>query len=325
VIYAEKGILVFEIAKKLEKNHEPGLCLRSVEGGSAPNMVPDKCRAILVYEDGAGSGKPSDTRDKTKKIKTGGKETRKEIELRSRAFEHVKEAAKAFSDSLKAITCKGAGNALEITSKGISAHGSTPEKGLNAISVMIEFLSGLPLVNESVRDFVDFYHTHIGYETDGKNLGIAMEDGISGSLIVNAGTIKINSEAVVCTINVRYPVSKNESDVYGALRPALDENGLGVVKINALAPLYHHPDEPLIKTLLDVYRENTGDEENLPIVTGGGTYARSIPNAVAFGPRFPDEEDVMHQKDEYISIDSFMKAAHIYADAIYRLCIQMML
>jgi succinyl-diaminopimelate desuccinylase len=54
-------------------------------------------------------------------------------------------------------------------------------------------------------------------------------------------------------------------------------------------------------------------------VIGGGTYARAIPNAVAFGPRFPEEEDVMHQKDEYMRVDSLMKAARIYADAIFRL------
>jgi succinyl-diaminopimelate desuccinylase len=319
VIYAEKGILIFEIAKKLEKNHEPGLCLRSIDGGAAPNMVPDKCRTILVYEDSTSGGKPAGARGKGKKTKISEKGSGKEAELRNKAYEHVKEAAKAFNDSSKTITCKGAGNALEITSKGFSAHGSTPEKGLNAISVMMEFLSRLPLVNESARDFVDFYHTSIGYETDGKGLGIAMEDGISGSLIVNTGVLEMNREAAVLTVNVRYPISKNENDIYSVLMPVLDENGLGVVKQSVLPPLYHQPDEPLIKTLIDVYRENTGDEEGKPIVTGGGTYARSIPNAAAFGPRFPDEEDVMHQKDEYISIDSFMKAAHIYADAIYRL------
>ena len=323
VIYAEKGILVFEIAKKLEQNHESGLCLRNIEGGSAPNMVPDRCRAILIYEDGPAGGKNAGARGKGKKSKISEKGAGKETVLRDKAFDHVKEAAKVFRGTADAsIACKGTGNALEIVVQGISAHGATPEKGLNAISVMMDFLSTLPLVNESARDFVDFYHTNIGYETNGEKLGIAMEDGISGSLVVNAGMINMNKEAAVLTVNVRYPVSKNENEVYHALRPVLDRNGLGVVKESVLKPLYHEIDEPLINTLIGIYRENTGDEKSIPIVTGGGTYARSIPNAVAFGPRFPDEEEVMHQNDEYISINSLMKAARIYADAIYRLTIQ---
>jgi len=348
VIYAEKGILTFEIAKKLEQGHETGLYLRSVEGGAAPNMVPDRCRAIIVYEEGPAGGKAAEKRGKGKKSKIGEKGAAKEAELRGKAFEHVKEAAKAFrcqakafsggadafrdaagsySDTAKSysdtadanITCKGAGNALEIMVSGKSAHGSTPEKGINAISIMMEFLSTLPLVNESARDFVDFYHTHIGSELDGESLGIAMEDSVSGSLVLNSGMISMNKEAAVLTVNVRYPISKKEEDIYGALRPVLDRNGLGVVKLMSLHPLYFSTDEPLVKTLIDVYRENTGDEESKPIVTGGGTYARSFPNAVAYGPKFPGEEDVVHQKDEYISIDSLMKAACIYADAICRL------
>ena len=320
VIFAEKGILTFEIAKKLEQGHETGLCLRSVEGGSAPNMVPDRCRAIIVYEEGPAGGKAAGKYGKGKKSKGAEKGTAKEEVLRGKAFEHVKEAAKVFRGAGCAkVTCKGAGNALEITVSGKSAHGSTPEKGLNAISIMMEFLSTLPLVNESARDFVDFYHTHIGYELDGDSLGIAMEDSVSGTLVVNPGMIAMNKEAAVLTVNLRYPISKKDSDVYGALRPVLDKNGLGVVKLMVLHPLYLGPDEPLVKTLIDVYRENTGDMDSKPVVTGGGTYARSFPNAVAYGPKFPGEDDVVHQKDEYISLDNMMKAAHIYMDAICRL------
>jgi succinyl-diaminopimelate desuccinylase len=193
---------------------------------------------------------------------------------------------------------------------------------LNAISVLLDFISTLPLANESAREFVDFYRTSIGFETDGKSLGIAMEDSLSGKLIVNPGMLDLDREAAVLTMNIRYPVSKKEEDVYDALRLVLDDNSLGVVNLTNMAPLYYAPDEPLIKTLMEVYRDNTGDKEGKPIVTGGGTYARHIPNAVAFGPRFPGEEEVMHQKDEYISLDSLMKAAHIYADAIYRLTLQ---
>jgi dipeptidase, putative len=314
VINGEKGILVFDIAKKLESSREKGLCIKSIKGGNAPNMVPDFCKAILVYEDES-KGKGGKAARKKK-----NKPSEKDMAERNKAFSFVKEAVAAYREEngLK-ISCKGVGSAFEVSAQGLSAHGSTPWKGQNAISILMDFLSTLPFANESACDFIDFYKKCIGSETDGRGLGIVMEDSLSGSLIVNAGIIDMSREAAVLTVNIRYPVSKNEDDVYDAMRKVLDENGLGVVKLSNLAPLYFTPEESLVETLLDVYIENTGDTSSKPLVIGGGTYARSFPNSVAFGPRFPDEEDVMHQKDEYISIDSMMKAAHIYADAIYRL------
>jgi succinyl-diaminopimelate desuccinylase len=324
VINGEKGILIFEIAKKLEAGNESGLILRSVKGGNAPNMVPDHCRAILTFEDmpgsaGAGARKRS-AASAASANKGKEKSNAKETKARDNAFALVKEMAEGFrARTGTKLSYRGTGSSLEIIASGISAHGAQPEKGVNAISILMDFLSGLPIANESARDFVEFYQSRIGNETDGRSLGIALEDRLSGSLILNAGMIDLNREAAVLTINVRYPISKRDDDVYGALRPALDENGLGVVKISGLPSLYYAPDDPLVETLMEVYRENTGDAEIGPVIIGGGTYARALPKAVAFGPRFPDEEEVMHQKDEYVSIDSLMKAAHIYADAIYRL------
>ena len=315
VINGEMGMLVFEIAKKLEGGNESGLRLRSMAGGSAPNMVPDQCRAILVFDDGA-DNKTGKARGKTKTKQAG-----KEPDFRSKAFAQVKEAATEYRRrNGRKISCKGVGNSLEVQAPGLSAHGARPEKGVNAISVMMDFLKGLPLANESAKDFVDFYHDHIGFETGGEGLGIAMSDGLSGPLILNAGMIGVSREAAVLTVNVRFPVSRTEDEVYAALRPILDEKGLGVVKKSGMAPLYYPPDEPFVKTLMEVYRENTGDAETPPNVIGGGTYARAFPRAVAFGPRFPQEEDAAHRKDESVSLDSLMSAAQIYADAIYRLC-----
>ncbi|HHY03657.1 MAG TPA: hypothetical protein GX534_00510, partial [Thermoanaerobacterales bacterium] len=39
-------------------------------------------------------------------------------------------------------------------------------------------------------------------------------------------------------------------------------------------------------------------------------------NAVAFGPRFPGEPEVAHEKDEYIKIDDLLLNLKIYAYVI---------
>jgi len=73
---------------------------------------------------------------------------------------------------------------------------------------------------------------------------------------------------------------------------------------------------------MKVYQEHTGDKESKPITIGGGTYARATKNAVAFGPMFPGQPDVAHQKDEYISIEHLVDLADIYSKAIYQLASQ---
>ena len=52
---------------------------------------------------------------------------------------------------------------------------------------------------------------------------------------------------------------------------------------------------------------------------GGGTYAKAIPNVVAFGPIFPGDEVREHKPDEFIEIDKLMKNAQIIAEAMYQL------
>lgn len=79
------------------------------------------------------------------------------------------------------------------------------------------------------------------------------------------------------------------------------------------------PDSPMIKALMEVYQQHTGDKESQPRVIGGGTYARAAKNIVAFGAMFPGDPDLMHQKDERLSLDRLLTMTKIYADALYRL------
>jgi succinyl-diaminopimelate desuccinylase len=67
-----------------------------------------------------------------------------------------------------------------------------------------------------------------------------------------------------------------------------------------------------------VYEERTGEKASL-LAIGGGTYARALKNGVAFGPLFPGKEETAHQTDEHIEVEDLLKAAAIYAQAIYEL------
>ena len=75
----------------------------------------------------------------------------------------------------------------------------------------------------------------------------------------------------------------------------------------------------MISALMKVYQKHTGDTKTPPLVIGGGTYARAAKNIVAFGGLFPGDPDLMHQRDERLSIDRLIQMTKIYADTLYQL------
>lgn len=295
-IHGEMGIIVFDLVKKLSRSSIKGLELSSFKGGTASNSVADSARAVLYDQSG----------ESYEKIK-----------------EKIKEYDKIFEDRIGKsdgwIKFRKTGRSIEIKTKGISAHGAKPEKGVNAISMMMELLSALNFANEDVNDIISFYNCCIGWDIHGERLGCFIEDDKSGKLILNVGMIDIDRKTAKITINVRYPVTSNDSVVYDGIDKVTERYDIGIVKGSHKRPIYMEEDSPLIKTLMNVYRKYTGDEKGKPIVIGGGTYARAMDNIVAFGARFPEDKELGHQKNECISIDNLIKLTKIYAEAVYRL------
>ena len=64
--------------------------------------------------------------------------------------------------------------------------------------------------------------------------------------------------------------------------------------------------------------EQTGEKAELKSI-GGGTYAKSMPNLVAFGPIFPGDEVREHKPDEYMEIERVLQNVEIIAAAMYEL------
>ena len=296
-IHGEMGILVFQLAKKIGKTNAKGLELRSLKGGEAANMVADSARAVVRAE-------KTELYDMVKQLAATYRD------------EHCKEGGKAHGAK---INCKGIGKSLEITVSGVSAHGATPEKGVNAITIMMDFLSQLGLINDDICEFIDFYNQHIGFELNGTNMGCGLEDEPSGKLVLNVGTIELEKEALIMSINIRYPVTFKEEEVYEAIMPVVNKYNMGIIKLKGRGPIYMPKDSELITTLMEAYKNHTGDRESEPIVIGGGTYARAADNIVAFGCVFPNEEELAHQKNEFIDIDKFILSTKIFAEAIYKL------
>mgnify|MGYP002420593905 CR=1 FL=1 len=131
--------------------------------------------------------------------------------------------------------------------------------------------------------------------------------------------MKTEDGVISCTIDIRVPVTLKADQVREMCQGRLeDENGR--IEIGTIGnPLFFPRESPLVQALYKAYTDVTGDTEHKPMVIGGGTYAKAIPNIVAFGPIFPGDEVREHKPDEFIEVEKLMKNAQIIAEAMYRL------
>ncbi len=230
----------------------------------------------------------------------------------------VADRAEAVLSSLEGVS---AGN-VEISgntvvAKGVSAHGAHPWEGKNAITLLCKALENAKLPSE-VENIVKFVNECVDEDVYGGKLGIANEDELSGKLTVNLGIMEINEDEARIVFNIRYPISDSADRIVKGISEKAEKYGLSVIKTHNNGPLFVDEKEPVVQTLLKVYKETTG-EKGYTLAIGGGTYARAMEKGVAFGPVFPGMKAVEHQPNEFIAIDHLVKLAKIYGRAIEEL------
>ena len=277
VINGEKGIINVTYSHSYQQTG--ALKLLSIQGGTAANVTPAFARAKISCEP-----------------------------------ELAKRIAKLYTPSMRFLL-RDYGVLVEAF--GVSAHGSTPEQGENAIGRLILALDTLPFEGE-MQQIIHFLAEKLGMETNGKSAGISLHDDVSGELTLNWGTLNADEAHLSLVINYRFPVTKEYNDCAPALDALFAEAGFVKEKETFKNKLYMSPDCDLVKILLKVYKEHTGIDGQ-PKSIGGGTYAKSLPNILAFGPIFPGDEVREHKPDEFIEIPKLMKNTQIIASAMYEM------
>lgn len=205
------------------------------------------------------------------------------------------------------LTDKG----VSITVTGISGHAAYPETARNANGEMLLLLRELG-VQGDLRLLAD----KIGLDYKGEGLEISVSDGISGYLTCNLGIIRADEGSVYATLDIRYPVMTNPDMIIKNVSASLP--GMRVDAMEVKEPHHVPAGSELVQNLLDAYHEVTGYERKC-LYTGGGTYARSLQEGVAFGASFPQDEDLAHQANEYADIEGLYKNIKIFALAIVKL------
>lgn len=166
-----------------------------------------------------------------------------------------------------------------------------------------------------------------GRDLHGSGLGITDEHPIWGRYGVNVATIKPyekDENQVVLTINLRRIPPRNaaqmKAHLYDVVAKFNARQGASLVT-DADAewfqdePLGFDINAPIVKRLMNVYANATGERAR-PAISGGGTYAKRLPNAIAFGMWFPGKPYPGHDVDERISIADLQRGARVLIHAL---------
>ena len=194
-----------------------------------------------------------------------------------------------------------------VTIFGKSAHGSTPELGVNAAIKSMQIL-GEVYQNKILTNLAEGLT-----DTTGAKFGGFCKTKLMGETTYCVGLISYEKGHLKFSVNFRYPETVKSAEYIEKFDTYF---GTKSIRGEESKLLFFDPNSKLVKTLMKAYVKETKDYFHGPITIGGGTYAKHCENTVAFGALFPDREYVMHQPDEYMPVNDIVESAIIYARAI---------
>jgi succinyl-diaminopimelate desuccinylase len=237
------------------------------------------------------------------------------------------EGIKAKLASLPEGVSAEAGDVLTVvTATGVAKHAAMPEGGVNAVHVLLDALTKLDMLCKDDLAALAFMRT-VCATTDGSALGIACSDDLSGALTCVGSTVTFKDHRADLGINIRYPITADADRLERHIEEAAGAAGYALSAIDNNRPNHVDRDSVFVKTLNRVYNEVMGCDED-SYTMGGGTYARKIPNAVAFGAGMPVDKSALdlptghgdvHAPDEVVSIPMLQKAMEIYILSVLEL------
>ncbi|WP_081166482.1 Sapep family Mn(2+)-dependent dipeptidase [Lactococcus garvieae] len=194
---------------------------------------------------------------------------------------------------------------------------NAPELGKNAITALADCLQK-KLPESDLHSYFSWLTESFHEKHFGQGLDIDFSDQESGRLILTPYAIQKIGDSICLSVSIRYPVTIKEEEVIESLIKHLyKDTELKIVR--SMPGTYFDKKMPEIKVLSDIYESVTGLDGS-PVTTTGATYARSMPNIVAFGPSFPGEKGIAHKENEYMNIEHLKQMIEIYMKSIEELC-----
>jgi succinyl-diaminopimelate desuccinylase len=210
----------------------------------------------------------------------------------------------------------------KVTAKGLSAHASMPDQGVNAIAKLAEELLASDLLNDAGRKVMELVHT-LASDNHGVVAGVNRDDPDLGDTSHSCSLARVEGRDLFLTFDIRFPATTKAQEISDQLNAFYHERGLGIEVLRFDDALPKDPHAPLISKLTEIVNEVKGTKLE-PYTMGGGTYARKLPNAYGFGldsdsPRpdfFPPGHGSVHQPNEAIHLPEYFQSLKILIKAI---------
>ena len=169
-----------------------------------------------------------------------------------------------------------------------------------------------------VADLYDFANRKLLHTNHrGEELGIAYHDEDFGMMQLRGETFGIEKNQHYVEWTMCYPASCTKSDLLNQITAQLPEKATLEV-ISHWAPVLYDKSSKYVQALQQVYTDVT-KSDSIPVTTTGGTYAKIIPNIIAYGPSFPGQRDIAHLPNEWIGVKDLETDTIIYGLALLAL------
>lgn len=275
-----------------------------LHAGLSGSIVPDRARIALRWRSGAPDWAPFRARLSKRKLPPGTK-----------------------------LTFEESGPELAVVTHGKSAHGGVNlEGGRNALVALARVMAG-ELDRSGESELLEFAR-FAGVDLAGRAFGLG-SDPLWGTYRMNVATIRPADSGwsgplgpgqrkdgpLRLAVIFRAPPFMTSSELRETLQAvarkwnARTGSALGISGYHGDSPLVLDPAGKLVKRLQAAYARATG-KPHRPVIAGGGTYAKRLPNALAFGPWFPGKPYPGHDVDEKMPIADLRKGTEVIAEAI---------
>ena len=226
------------------------------------------------------------------------------------------------------ISAKATAFGLELTVKGISAHSSEPDSGVNPVSRMFAFIDYVQQQDaifkfNHITDAAEYIATNWGLGFLGRHLGIDFSHDFMGPLTNSVTFIQLDDAILQVGVNLRIPVGRDvdnlKHDISQKLAIWQTASGVDVdFKIAVREPMYRNPEGQWVNALLDVATENLSMPREFGS-SNGGTSVHNLPNGVQFGLAMPDEKYSGHNANEFKRVEQFLLDLQIITEMIVRI------